>query len=205
MRRLVALLLICLMPLPVQAQGPAAPKLVRVRVTGPATYEVPGVWRFEGDHVVGKAVTSDTRFVQFTREDDGRVLTILRPGRRLTGIARGIAGDLLEFVSEGNAERIHIPLDALTKIEVSRERRPLGKSLAAGVFTGLGIFLASWRGLAESCDEGRCGSPSVLLGIVAGAAIATGTLVARKLHGQRWEIVSADELGALLNAPPNPI
>ena len=58
MRRFVALPLICLMPLPVQAQGPAAPKLVRVRVTGPATYEVPGV-RCTVDRVVtGRPATA---------------------------------------------------------------------------------------------------------------------------------------------------
>jgi hypothetical protein len=205
MKRFLALLLICLLPMPVHGQTTASAGSVRVRITGPATYEVPGMWRFEGDRVVGKPVTGDSRFVQFTREDDGRVLTILRPGRRLTSTARGIDGDLLEFVPEGNTERIHIPLDALTKIEVSREKSSLGSSIAAGVLTGAGIFGATWLVLASHCDEGSCGNPSAWFTAVAGAAIVTGTLVARKMQGQRWQVVSAGELGVRLSGPPKSI
>jgi hypothetical protein len=206
MKRLIAAFLCCLLTVPVGAQAPSSARPVRIRITGPATYEVPGVWRFDGDRVivVGKAITGDSRFVQFTREEDGQVLTILRPGRRLTGTARGMAGDVLEFVPEGNTEHIHIPLDALTKIEVSRERRPLERSLEAGLFTGLGIFLAAWRWMANSCDEGSCGSISALFGLVGGVAIASGAVVARKMRGQRWEAVSIDILLPLLDPPQHP-
>ena len=201
--RVVAVVLIGLLPLPVTAGPPSSPRPVRVRITGPDTYEVPGVWRFEGDGVVGKAVTGDSRFVQFTRPDDGRVLTIPRPERRLTGTARAIPDGLLDFVPEGNTEHVYIPLDSITKVEVNQERNSLGSSIAAGVLTGAGIFGATWLVFISHCDEGSCGSVSRVVALVVGAAIATGTLVARKMRGQRWEVVSADGLGALLDPSRN--
>lgn len=203
MKRLVALLLIGLLPAPAEAQAPPAPKPVRIRITGADTYEVPGVMRLDGDRIFGKAATADSRFVQFRRSDGSRLLTIPRPGRRLTGKALAIADGLLEFVPEGNTERFYLPLDAVVKIEGSRVHRPLGPSVAGGVYAGAGIFVTTWLAVAV-CDEG-CENAEALFNLIVGAAIAVGGLVTHKMHGQRWEVVSSDELGALLNRSPNPI
>ena len=56
MRRLVALFLICLLAVPAGAQGPPAPKPVRVRITGPNTYQVPGVIEIRRDRISGRPV-----------------------------------------------------------------------------------------------------------------------------------------------------
>jgi hypothetical protein len=198
-RQIAAVVLVWLLALPATARTPSAPGPVRVRITGPVTYAVPGVWRFEGNSVIGRSVIADRRFVQYQRED-GRVLTILRPSQRMTGNAKGTASSLLDFVPDEEGQRLYIPFDAITRVEVSRHRGQLGRSVAGGVYTGVGIVFGTWIGLMRYCEDtcsDRLGYAIFVTGIA--TAIAAGALVGRKVRGQRWETISIDELRAILN------
>ncbi len=201
-RRFIAVLLIFLLPLPLGAQTPSPKRSVSVRFTGPDSYEVPGVMRLEGDRVFGNAATADSRFVQFRRSDSSRLETIPRPGKRVTGKALAIADGLLEFVPEGNAEHLYVPLDAVVKIEASRVSGSQTKSITAGLYTGVGIFLTTWFALAAFCDEGQCGNEGALSALWIGGAIAGGAMVGRMVRGQKWRVVSLDELDGALSGTP---
>ena len=137
MRRLVAVLLIGLVAVPAGAQGRSAPKSVRVRITGPDTYHVPGVVTVERDRIQGQAAKITDRLVQFVRSSDGQLVTIPRPGHRLNGQALAIVDGLLEFVGDGESERLYLPLDAVTKIEMSRVSHSRLTSSVGGITVGV--------------------------------------------------------------------
>jgi hypothetical protein len=122
MKRVVALLLACLMAPPAWAQEPSSTPPVRVRITGVNTYEIPGAIKLDRNKVSGLLVRTTDRYVQFRRSEDGQVLTVLKPGQELTGRAKPVSDSLLEFLPDGEKETLFVPLDAIAKTE-SLERR----------------------------------------------------------------------------------
>jgi hypothetical protein len=117
MKRVVALVLACLVALPAGAQEPSPTPTGHVRIMGVSTYEIPGIIKIEGNRVSGRLVRTTDRFVQCRSEGDGRLLTVLLPGKRLTGVSRTIGDGLVEFVLAGEREPLYVPLDAIAKIE----------------------------------------------------------------------------------------
>jgi len=117
MKRVVALVLACLMALPARAQEPSSTAPVRVRITGVNTYEIPGVARLEGDRINGTFTRITDSLVQVKQPGDGRLLTVLRAGQDLTGLARVIGDGLVEFYADGDKEALYVPLDAIARTE----------------------------------------------------------------------------------------
>jgi hypothetical protein len=136
MKRVVAVVLACLLASPAWAQAPSSIPTGRVRITGVSNYEVPGVLKFEASQVIGKPIRITDRFVQFRRAEGGQLLTVLRPRQRLTGRAKPSAGGLLEFIPDGGAETLYVPLDAIAKTEP-----PFTMSTGKKVAIGVAIFV----------------------------------------------------------------
>ncbi len=203
-RRLVATFLACLLPLPVGAQAPSSAKPIRVRITGTRAYEIPGVIKIESDQIAGRPSTTTDRFIQFARSDGGQILTVLRPGGRLTGKPSAIADGLLDFTPDGESKSVTVPLDAIAKIEIARVPPSRAVWTTTGVFAGIGAFLLiSWAFLNACGDEGGCGGGAALFGLSVGGGIAAAAAVAS--NGRtRWQVVTADELAARLDPPRNP-
>ena len=139
MKQTTAFFLACLLALPAWAQEPSSARPVRVRITGVSTYEVPGVIRLEGSHVSGSPVRVTDRFVQFRRPGDGRLLTVLRPGRRLAGYSRTIGEGLVEFVLDGEKEPLYVPSAAIAKSEPAESETRAGEGARARI-TGVGTY-----------------------------------------------------------------
>jgi len=150
MKRVGAVALACLMASPVGAQesSPKAPD--RVRITGVSSYEIPGVIKLEGSQISGKAVRIADQFVQFRRPGDRQLLTVPRPGKRLTGKGEVIDDGLFEFVLDQETETLYVPLDSIAETE-SLEHTPHHLTTRQKVIIGLaaacGIVLAviAWR------------------------------------------------------------
>jgi hypothetical protein len=204
MRRLVALLLICLMPLPVLAQAQPSPKPVRVRITAQEIYQVPGVIEIQEDRILGRPAATTDHFVQFNRSADGWLLSVPRPRQPVTGDATAISDGLLAFIPDGESERLYVPLDAIAKIERSHVSHSGAVSSVAGLIAGIATFVVTAFLFLDVCgDSGGCFSGAVYSSIGGGAFV--GGAIGRRMHGQRWEVVSADELDALLSAVPDSI
>jgi hypothetical protein len=204
MRRLVALLLISLLAVPAAAQSPSTAKPVRVRITGADTYQVPGVIEIQRDRISGSPVATTDHFIQFIRSADGRLLSVPRPRQRVTGNARAVADELLEFIPDGESERLYVPLDGVEKIEVSRVSHSRLISSLAGVGTGVATFIATALLFLFNCPETEGWYALGFSSAIGGGALVGGA-VGRQMRGQRWEVISSDELGALLSAPPHSI
>jgi hypothetical protein len=203
-RRLVATFLACLLPLPVGAQAPATREPVHVRITGVDTYEIPGVIKVDRDRVAGRPAVTTDHFIQFAPSDGTRVLTVLRPGGRVTGRPSAIADGLLEFTRDGESRSVSVPLDAIVKIEVARVPPSRAVWTTTGVFSGIGAFLLITSEFLNACgDEGGCGGGAALFGLSIGGGIAVAGSVA-SLGRTRWHVVAADELAARLDPPRNP-
>jgi hypothetical protein len=203
-RRLAAALLICLATVSVEAQGRASSGRMRVRMTGPDTYEVPGVIRVEGSRVVGKPARTAEHFVQFRRRDDTQLLTIPWPRQRWTGSARAITDGLLEFVPDNEADHLFVPLDAVTKIEVSQLSRSHSAWLAAGLVDGLVTFVGIMAVVGGSvCGPGGHGKCLALTVGGMAAGMAAGVETASKGR-EKWRTVSVDQLRTLLAPVPSP-
>jgi hypothetical protein len=92
MTRLTALLVVVslisqsVLALTVKPEG----KVVRVRVTGVARYEIPGVITIEANRVSGRPVTRSASMIRFSRTDGEREISVLQPGLRVTGEARAV-------------------------------------------------------------------------------------------------------------------
>jgi|WetSurMetagenome_2_1015567.scaffolds.fasta_scaffold195028_2 hypothetical protein len=205
MRRLVALLLICLMPLPVLAQAQPSPKPVRVRITGQETYQVPGVIEIQEDRISGRPAATTDRFVQFNRSADGRLLSVPRPRQGVAGHATAISDGLLAFIPDRESERLYVPLDAVAKIEIARVPASRAAWTNVGVFAGIGAFFLIFTTFLTVCgDEGGCGGGFAGYSLSIGGGIAAGTAI-RSIGRTRWRVVSLDELGGLFAPSPNPI
>jgi hypothetical protein len=131
-RQFLAVVLISVLAYPAAAQTPsgsgqpAANAMrglsyywsARVRITGADAYEFPGIIKVERDHIAGIAATVTDLYVQFRAGDEGRMLTVPRPGKRLTGSARVIDGELVEFTLDKEARPLYVPLGAIARTEV---------------------------------------------------------------------------------------
>ena len=96
-----------------------------------------------------------------------------------------------------------MPLDAAAKIERSRASHSGVISSVAVVGAGIATFVVTAFLFLDVCGDSSGCFSGAFYSSVGGGALAGGA-VGRKMHGQRCEVVSAEELGALLNSPPNP-
>jgi hypothetical protein len=154
-RKFVALVLAGLVASPASAQTslPGAAALAqlsttRVRITGAASYEVPGVIMVERDRVVGNPVRVTAQFVQFRLEEGGRLLTVPRPGRRLEGAGRIIDTDFVELSTSDDTYTV--PLAAIGRSELLRSNGlsvgavvGIAAGVSAGVFFSLLLMVAA--------------------------------------------------------------
>ena len=160
MIRLSCLLLTVLIVQTVVAQTASAP--IRVQVTGVARYDIPGVITIEENRISGRRpVTRSPSMIRFSRTDSEPAVSILLPGRRVTGEARRVEGGLLEFIGDDDNDVSFILTDSIFMVE--REKAAIASRETArsiGLGTGAAIFGLSYLG-ALSCQpdehvEGLC-------------------------------------------------
>jgi hypothetical protein len=82
--------------LPAQDSG----DLPRVRITAPATYEIPGLIKAEGDRLTGTFTPLDKTMVQVASANGSEPLVMPRPGKRIVGQVVGTGTDVLLFRRE---------------------------------------------------------------------------------------------------------
>jgi hypothetical protein len=119
----------------------------------------------------------------------------------MTGEARRLEGDLLEFVSDDDQDVSLIPTDSIALLE--RHASPMAsKEIARGVglAAGVGIFGLSYLG-ALACQpdesaEGPCWRFFQTLMFV--GAPVVGVLLGWYVGRSKWERVTIDELRAEL-------
>lgn len=201
MMRLARILLVVLLIVqPVLAQT-ARPeeKAIRVRVTGVDHYDIPGVITIEANRITGRPVTSSPNIVRFSRTDTGPVISVLKPGRRVTGEARGVEGDLLQVVSDDDQELSLIPTDSIALLE--RQKSPIvSRETARGIGLGAGVgifglsYLAAMQCEPDDAASGPCWRFFQTLMFVGAPVI--GVLLGWHLGRVKWERVTIDELRA---------
>lgn len=99
-------------------------------------YDVPGVVHIDGNRIEGAAaIVIDANAVEITPPDHERAVAIPRPGRRLVGIATGADLTTVTLHSTGRRDPQAIPLNAITKLEVSK-----GPSHSRATAIGIGIL-----------------------------------------------------------------
>ena len=184
-----------LLPGLVLAQTSVSAAQPRVRITGPEEYEIPGVLKIAGTHVSGDAnITIQDTVVRVVSPATGQLLVVLRPKRRLVGRAIEVKDQLVEFLPDGQAGTLRIPLDSIGKLEVS-ERRSRAHVLR-GILVGIGAFYGlGWLFFA------RCGlgcSDAIVLPAIAGG-IAAGILTGR--GKEHWRTVRTDWLLSQFGPP----
>ena len=171
---------------------------IRVRVTGVARYEIPDVIAIEENRISGRPVTLTPSMVRFRRTDGDPVISVLRPGYRVTGEARAVEGNLLEFISDDDQEVSHIPTDSIAVLERQESRTSRENATGIGIAAGAGIFGLSYFG-ALSCQpdehaEGPCWRFFEILMFV--GAPVVGVLLGWSIGRVRWERVTINELSA---------
>ena len=127
------------------------------------------------------------------------MVSVLRPGQRVTGEARAIVGDRLEFASDDDQEVSLVPIDSIHLVERQRPPRASGETARGiGIATGVGIFglsyLAAFSCQPEEHVEGFCWRFFQTLMFV-GAPVA-GVLLGWSLGRRKWEGVTIEELRA---------
>ena len=184
-----------LLPGVVLAQTSASAAQPRVRITGPEEYEIPGVLKIAGAQVSGHAsiVIQDT-MVRVVSPATGQELVVLKPKKRLAGRVIGVKDRLVEFMPDGQAGTLRIPIDSIGKLEVSERRR--GAHVLGGILVGVGAFFGLIALFFAQCGLG-CGDAIALPAI--GGGIAAGILTGRGT--ERWRTEPADWLSSQFGAP----
>jgi hypothetical protein len=201
-RRLMAVVLSCLLPLPAGAQAHRSAEPIQIRITGANSYEMPGVIKIERDQITGRPRTTTDRFVRFSASDGGRRLAVPEPGSRSTGLAQAIADGLIAIVPDHERETLYVPLDAIAKIEVGRVPRSRAAWTTTGVVAGIGAFVLVSGAFLHMCgDEGGCGGGGALFTLGVGGGIAAAAAVA-SIGRTRWRVVSVGELNQALPGEP---
>jgi hypothetical protein len=180
---------------------------IRVRLTGVTRYDIPGVITIEKDRASGRPVTFTASMFRFSRADGEPMMSVPRPGQRVTGEARAIEGDLLKFVNDDDQELSLVPIDSIDFVE--RQRPPKASRETArgiGIATSVGIFGLSYLA-AYSCQpdehaEGFCWRFFQTLMFVGAPVI--GVLAGWSLGRGKWERVTMNELRAELAAANRP-
>jgi hypothetical protein len=111
---------------------------------------------------------------------------------RLIGTLEDVTSDKLSLWVEDQEALVRVPLEAVEKIEVSRGRKSLWKSvlIGAGIMAAIG---AATR-VAEPCNGSACThypDEGALGGAVIGAAAG---LIVGALGGERWRPIAPDRL-----------
>ena len=169
---------------------------IRVRVTGVDRYEIAGVITVETDRISGRAVTLSPNMVRFTRADGERVISVLQPGRRITGEVRAVEGDLLEFVDDDDQEISFLPTDSIAVIERQKLRHSRENATGIGIGAAAGVFGLSYLG-AMQCEpddaaSGPCWRFFQTLMFVGAPVI--GVLLGWYTGRVQWERITIDEL-----------
>jgi hypothetical protein len=151
----------------------------RIRLTGPETFEMPGLVRIDRGQVTsGARVTGDETVLRF-EVPGGQPLTVVRWHQRLVGQALGVDDGALLVRVEGSSSLIRVPLDSIGTFELSEARSHA--HVLRGVLVGVGAFWALGALTFASCGLG-CSDAAI---IPAGA----GGLAAGVFSGQgheRW-------------------
>jgi hypothetical protein len=153
-KRAVAAVLACLMALPAWAQETSPTPTGHVRITGVKTCEIPGVIKLEGDRISGRSATITDRDVQIRRPGKSRLLTVPRPGKRVTGRVRAIEGALLEFVRVDEEAAAYVPQDSilLTSLNARRHWSRTGTEIVVTVVAIVGVLALILVGNALASD-----------------------------------------------------
>jgi hypothetical protein len=145
--------------------------------------------------------------IRFSRTDGEPIISVLRPGRRVTGESRGVEGDVLQFVSDDDQELSLIPTDSIAVLErqtppiASRESaRGVGLGAGAGIF-GLS-YLAAMQCQPDESASGPCWRFFQTLMFV--GAPVVGALLGWHLGRVKWERVTIDELRAAFATAAQP-
>jgi hypothetical protein len=100
------------------AVAQAASPPIRVRLTGVDRYDIPGVITIEETRISGRRpVTRSPSMIRFSRTDSEPAISVLPPGRRVTGEARQVDRGLLEFISDDDRGVSLIPTDSIALVE----------------------------------------------------------------------------------------
>jgi len=118
-------------------------------------------------------------------------------GERVTGLARAVQGDILEFERDGDDGQItFVGLDAIRSIERGSRRaaRPLATAVGAGVgFLGaVGSIVGALMWCNDEHVEGRCWGLMQALAFVGSPIL--GGLLGWHLGRMNWTRISADDL-----------
>lgn len=123
---------------------------------------------------------------------DGELLTLPKPGKRLTGTLLAQDAESVTIRAAGHAQPLRIPREALASMEVSRGRG----SRLTGALVGLGVGFALGFALGSSCDDSGsiidlCGAD---FGLAVGAVIGLpGALIGLAVPpAERWEHVAIE-------------
>jgi hypothetical protein len=199
-RESVAALLVILLALPTEAQTLAGPVEIRIRLTGLERYEAPGFAKIERDRFTGQSIHLTGSFVQWTVPDSPHTRSVLRPAKRITGLALAAHDGLLEFAPEGEREHVYVPLDSLARTEEALVPRDRNAWFQAGLLAGIAVFFLVCKAFLNTCgDEGGCGGGTALFGLSIGGGTAVGALIAQ--NGRTtWRTVPRSELERRLNA-----
>jgi hypothetical protein len=157
----------------------------RVRVTALRHYQIPGVVTIDGDQVTGRSVTMDKTMIRVPSAS-GQLISILKPGTRVTGSVEGVTDGVLSLLVDGQRDPFNIPLNSLAKIELSDRagKRHLARGILAGIGTFYGVLGLSLLRCGLGCDDA--------LGVAAIAAgIGVGTLTGHSR--EHWAEVSPAE------------
>lgn len=154
-------------------------------------------------------LTVSSSFAQPTATDRPSIRVRLtgNSGERVTGHARAIQGDVLEFEHDGNAGQITlIKMDSLSFIERGSRRaaRPLATAagVGAGVLGAVGSIVGALLWCNDESVEGACWGLMQALAFVGSPIL--GGLLGWHLGRTNWKRISAEELERLLALPNLP-
>jgi len=115
-----------------------------------------------------------------------------------TGAVVALTPDTLSILIPGRAEPARVPLDQLTRLEVSRgmQRQPLRRA-GIGFLVGAGVGAIGVAAIEAGCDSSReicfgAGGGALIGGIFYGAVGGVIGLVAGVIPSEKWERVTRE-------------
>ena len=155
----------------------------RVRITGMRVYNRPGVIEVSPDLVAGSGIIVDGSLIHVVFPPSGK-LTVLNSGKRIVGITRGVQDGAVILEAEGRNDTVHIPLDAIARLEISKGHGSRAVATFAAIGIGIGAFYGgTWLAIA-ACGFDCPGVP--VSGLAAGSA---GSLLGARIGRERWKAV----------------
>jgi hypothetical protein len=183
-RAIVTLAVLGLLSSSVSAQVAVSGSL-RVRITGPDLYEIPGVLSIAGDHVTGSVVTSaDDAIVQVRLPQTTELVTVPKAGRHLVGLVLSVDNNAVVLARKGQSASLRIPLDAIGKVEVSEGRR---HGRATAILAGIGAWYGTGALFVRLSDFWFYPGPLAV-------APAVGMVVGYLLGREHWKAVPVASL-----------